>query len=398
MSRFFNNIITIAVCACIFFTMFTPMRVLVKVSQPISYLIPVVLIFIFDKLFLRKEAIASIIVVLIIIFLHYLGVGYFEHYIADCMTILFGVFAFEHYFITRDKRYATWVLTTEFVTLFVLIVMSIPQFMASPNLTRMIFKAGEDTTIDFEYYWCISYRTVHELPVLSIPVFTLFHMAQKKLIKVLSLICLVLMAVVMFYASSTTSLILLAAVYFIMFSYNKRATIRHNIVKMSLIIMFVLPFLSETVIVGIIDNVLLPVVEGSSISNKVYDFRTYILTGESENTTLDGRVNFHSISIESIMSNPLFPEYDDKKIGQHSYLLDYLAAMGLILFIPFCMCIYYRYKRPLRYIPHMKFYHIVGTFFFLFLAFFKHFFIFIPAMFIVPLFLIQMENKKINKL
>ena len=215
MVRFFNKLITIAVCASIFFTMFTPMRAVVKGGQAFSYLIPVVLIFLFDKLILRKEAMASIVVVLIIVFLHFLGVGYFENYIPDCLVLLFGVFAFEHYFITRDQKYATWVLITEFVTLFVLIVMSIPQFIASPNLTRMIYKAAEDTTIDFEYYWCISYRTVHELPVLSIPIFALLHNTKKKIIKVLSLICLVLMAVVMFYASSTTSLILFELLSFL---------------------------------------------------------------------------------------------------------------------------------------------------------------------------------------
>ena len=396
MVRLFNNLITIAVCFCIFFTMFTPMRVFVKGGQPFSYLIPIVLIFIFDKLFMRKEAIASIIVVLIIILLHYLGVGYFEHYVTDCLTLLFGVFAFEHYFVSRDNRYATWVLITEFLTLFILIVMSIPLFIESPNLTRMIFKAAEDSNIEIEYYWCISYRTVHELPVLSIPVFVLFHNAKKKIVKVLSLICIVLMAVVMFYASSTTSLILMMMVYVIMFSYNRRKTIKNNVLKMCLITLFALPFMSEAIIVGMIDNVILPIVEGSSISNKMYDIKSYMLTGESGGSTMEGRENVINISINSIMSNPLFPEYDNNKIGQHSYLMDYLAAMGLILFIPFCMCIYYRYKRPLRFIPHMKFYYIVATFVFLLLASIKNFFIFIPAMFIVPLFLIQMEDEIIN--
>lgn len=393
MVRFFNKLITIAVCASIFFTMFTPMRAVVKGGQAFSYLIPVVLIFLFDKLILRKEAMASIVVVLIIVFLHFLGVGYFENYIPDCLALLFGVFAFEHYFITRDQKYATWVLVTEFLTLFILIVMSIPLFIESPNLTRMIFKAAEDSNMEIEYYRSISYRTVHELPVLSIPVFVLFHNAKKKIVKVLSLICLVLMAVVMFYASSTTSLILMMMVYVIMFSYNRRKTIKNNVLKMCLITLFALPFTSETVIVGMIDNVLMPVVEGSSISNKLTDFKSYIMTGETEGT-IEAREEVYNLTFNSILSNPLFPEFDNNMIGQHSYLMDYLAAMGLILFIPFCMCIYYRYKRPLRFIPHMKFYYIVATFVFLLLASIKNFFIFIPAMFIVPLFLIQMENKK----
>lgn len=373
--------------------MFTPMRTIVSGGKAFSYLIPVVLIFIFDKLFLRKQTLVSIFVVLIITFLHNLGVGYFENYIPNCMTLLFGVFALEHYFVTRDNSYATWVLITEFVTLFIMIAISIPLFITQPNLTRMIFKAAEDSTIDFEYYWCISYGTIHELPVLSIPIFALYQNSKKRIIKVLALTCLALMFFVMIYSSSTTSLMLLVAVYIIMLFYNKKQAMSQNIVKLVLIMLLVLPFMSENVILGIIDKYMLPVFEGSSISNKLNDYKYYIITGETDGS-MGAREDKYNITLNSITSNPLLPEFDDNCIGQHSYLMDHLAAMGLFLFIPFCIFLYTRYKRPLRFIPHMKFYYIIATFVFLLLASIKNFFIFIPAMFIVPLLLIQMENKK----
>jgi hypothetical protein len=153
--------------------------------------------------------------------------------------------------------------------------------------------------------------------------------------------------------------------------------------------------MNENVILGIIDDSLMPIFEGSSISNKLEDYKFYILTGETEGN-LEARADVYNLTVNSILSNPFLPEFDNNNIGQHSYLLDSLAAMGLFLFIPFGMLIYISYKRPIKYIYHERFYHIVATIFFLLLASFKNFFIFIPTMFIVPLFLILVENKKLN--
>lgn len=391
MSKFSNNIITVLVCFALFFSMFTPMRALVKGGQAVSYFVPVVFILVFDQLIFRKQVLISLLVVFWILILRFWGVEYFENSLPECMTLLFGVLAFEHYSVTRDKSYATWVLITVFVTLFILIVISIPQFILQPNLTRMIYKAGEDSTIDFEYYWCISYRTAHELPVLSVPLFAIFHNTQKRVIKILALVCLVLMFVVIVYASSTTSLILMAAVYIIMFSYNKKKTITENLIKLGLITLLILPFMSKSFTIGVIDNYIQPVFEGSSISYKISDMRMFLLTGRSEGG-IEAREEVHEETINSILSNPLLPEFDNNKIGQHSYLLDYLAAMGLFLFIPFIVLLYNGYKQTLKMIPHEKYYYTVSTLFFLLLATLKNFFVFIPAMFIVPLFLIQIEN------
>lgn len=371
------------------------MRALVQGGQALTYLIPVVLIFIFDKLFIRRQVISALIVVFLIVLLHFIGVGYFEFYIPECLYLLFGVFALEHYYISKDESYLKWVLAVEYITLFILIIISIPQFILSPNLTRMLLNAAEDPTVEFEYFWCISYRTVHELPVLSIPLFAVFKTVKNKLIKILSIVGLGLMFVVMVYASSTTSLLLMVAIYLFFIAYNKKKTLKQNVIKISLLFLLVLPFLNKSFTVGVIDKVVLPVFEGSSTSQRIEEIRYFILTGEKQGD-MDSRENLYQVTINSILSNPLFPELEQKNIGEHSFLLDHLAAMGLFLFIPYIVFLYNSYRRAIRYIPHEKPYQIVATVAFLLLASFKNFFVFTTAMFIVPLFLILLEKKVYN--
>ena len=391
-----NTIITITVCFSIFFTTFTPVKAFVSGGQTLSFLIPVVLIFMFDKLFLRKEIISTLVVVILIVFLHFLGVGYFENYLPECLYLLFTVFSLEHYLVTREKSYAKWVLLTEYGILFILIIISIPQFILQPNLTRILNQAAEDPTIEFDYYWCISYRTVHELPILSVSLFALFFTSNKRLWKILAIVGLALMLVVMVYASSATSLLLMLVIYVFFLFYNKRKTIIQNLTKGALLLLLFTPFLSTTFTIGVIDNVVMPVFEGSSTSQRIEEIRYYIKTGETEGD-MDTRDMHYQTTINSIISNPILPEFDNRKIGQHSFLLDHLAAMGLLLFVPYFIFFYDRYKRAKQYLHVGKPFQIVASSAFVLLAVFKNYFVFTSAMFIVPLFLIQTENNLTSK-
>lgn len=387
-----NSIISFFICFSIFFTTFTPLKAFIKGGEALTLIIPIIIIFFYDRLYLRRQIVGVSIVVLILVLLHFARVEYFEKIIPDCLVLLFGVFALEHYFITKDEKYVKRVLITEYVIIFFLIIASIPQFLLLPNLTRMLKHAADNPSIETEYYWSISYNAVHNLPVLSVPLFALLDVVKKWRFKVTVLLCIFIILVVMILASSTTSLILLVVTYLFFMIYNRRKSVSQNIVRLSIAFLIISPFLSKSVTVAFIETVVQPMFAGSNTSKKIDEIKYYILTGDTSGD-MGAREDIYQSTIDTIIDNPLFPEFDNSKIGHHSHMLDYCAAMGLIAFIPYTIFLYSRYRRPQKYLTHSRFYHTFSFLSFLVLAFFKNYFVFTSALFIVPLSLIYIENK-----
>lgn len=390
-----NKIITLFVCLALFFNLFTPIRAFVSGGVALSMLIPVVLMFFFDKLFARKQIISVTIVVMIYLLLSYMGVEYFSGAIPKCIVLLFAVFSLEHYFISKDKLYAKFVVATVYLTLFFLIIVSIPQFILIPNLTRMMLLSAEDPSIELQYYWAISYETVHNLPVLSIPLFGCINMLNKRW-KMFGVIGLVLIMVVMVLASSATSLILLVITYLFFILYNSKKTLSSNILKFAVVGLLFIPIMSTSVQLSIL-NTIQPVFEGSNTSAKIDEIKFYIMYGNTSGD-MEAREDVYQKTIDGIVSNPLFPETNNNKIGLHSYLLDHFSAMGLFLFIPFAWFLFSRFKRINIKLPHSQLYTTTSFVSLIILATFKNFFVITSSLFIVPLaMVIIVNNYKKNK-
>lgn len=390
-----NKIITLFVCLALFFNLFTPIRAFVSGGVALSMLIPVVLMFFFDKLFARKQIISVTIVVMIYLLLSYMGVEYFSGAIPKCIVLLFAVFSLEHYFISKDKLYAKFVVATVYLTLFFLIIVSIPQFILIPNLTRMMLLSAEDPSIELQYYWAISYETVHNLPVLSIPLFGCINMLNKRW-KMFGVIGLVLIMVVMVLASSATSLILLVITYLFFILYNSKKTLSSNIFKFAVVGLLFIPIMSTSVQLSIL-NTIQPVFEGSNTSAKIDEIKFYIMYGNTSGD-MEAREDVYQKTIDGIVSNPLFPETNNNKIGLHSYLLDHFSAMGLFLFIPFAWFLFSRFKRINIKLPHSQLYTTTSFVSLIILATFKNFFVITSSLFIVPLAMdIIVNNYKKNK-
>ena len=98
------------------------------------------------------------------------------------------------------------------------------------------------------------------------------------------------------------------------------------------------------------------------------------------------------MSIDAIVENPFEPENDINKIGKHSFIFDHMAAMGLILFLPYAIFLYKCYKNPLFYISENKINYIIAYLAFLLLALFKNFFLFTVGYFLVPMYFIRLES------
>lgn len=391
-----NKIITFFVCFAFFFSIFTPMRVVVNGGEALAMLIPTVLIFIFDKMFLRPQSYVLLIVVAIISALGMNGIPYFSGWRVDVIVLSFGYFGLEHYLTKKDPFYAKWVLLTTYITLIGLVAISLPQFIAMPNLTRAMGAAAKDPTIEFEYYWAVSYNTVHLIPTATIPLFASYAFARKRWMKWMFGICIGLMSTIMFFADATTPLILMILIQGFFWIYNTKHALSVNIMKLSVIALMAAVFLNTSIYVMVLKTIQ-PIFVGSSTYKKIDEMAYYAENGESYGD-MEERENLYNVSLDAILRNPLFPETNIDNIGKHSHLLDHMASMGLILFIPYAMFLYNRFRKPLAYLNRYKTYYIVAFASFIILAFAKNSFTFTTAAFLVPMYLIYLENPKVAKI
>lgn len=391
-----NRIITFLVCSAFFFIFFTPIRAFVSGGEALAMLIPTATIFVFDKMFLKPRTYLFLLVVAIIALLGLSGVPYFKGWIPDVITLSFGYFGLEHYLQKRDLFYAKWVLRVTYITLVGLVAISLPQFIAMPNLTRLMTAAANDPTIEFDYYWAVNYFTVHLIPTASIPLFVCFKEAKSRKNKIIYGISAGLMTVIMFFADATTPLILMAIIFAFFWIYNSKHNASVNFVKVLFVAFLLLPFLNKTMMVSMLKAVK-PVFVGSSTYKKIDQMCYYVEHGESYGD-MDEREKLYNITIDAIVANPLSPEMNKDKIGRHSQLLDHIAAMGIVLFIPYALFLYNRYKRPFKYLSRYKIYHIVSFLSFMIMTLAKGYFIYTTACFLVPMFLIYTEKTNFKKI
>lgn len=386
-----NKIITFLVCFSFFFSIFNPLRAVIHGGDALTMLVPSLIIFVVLNMYLRIRTYLFIFVALIIALLGQNGVAYFENWIPKVIALAFGYFGLEYYLLTEDEFYAKWVLRTTYLTLLLMVAISLPQFIAMPNLTRMMNEASKDPTLEFEYYWAISYKTAHIIPTMSIPLFASFISEKNKWKKSMYGIGIGLLSAIMVFADATTPLIIMVAILSFYWFYNSHHTLNRNILKFLSVALVTLLFISTNPIVLFLSTVQ-PIFKGSSTYNKIDEMVYYSESGQTSGD-MEGREERYQVSLNSIIDNPFLPEPDINNVGKHSHILDYIAAMGIILFIPYALLLYERYKRPLSYLNELRPHFNLAFLSFLILAISKNYFIFATACFLVPMYLIRLETK-----
>lgn len=386
-----NKIITFLVCFAFFFALFNPIRAFIQGGEAVAMFIPMVVIYFADMMYLRPHTYFFLIIALIIAFLGITGNLYFDKWIPEITVLGFGYFGLEHYLLTRDDFYARWVLRCTYITLLLLLAISLPQFIAMPNLARLMTVAAKDPSIEFDYIWTISYKNVHMIPCASVPLFVSYSLATSKKEKLIYAISIGLMCGVMLFADATTPLILLAAIitYYCIYKF-KTNTPFFYVLKIFLVSLVIAVLLSATLLTSFL-TLVQPIFKGTTTYHKINEISLFAEEGTTSGD-MNSRSDLYMMSIDAIVENPFEPENDINKIGKHSFIFDHMAAMGLILFLPYAIFLYKCYKNPLFYISENKINYIIAYLAFLLLALFKNFFLFTVGYFLVPMYFIRLES------
>lgn len=381
-----RHIITIFTCLTLSYGVFSPFRALFGGGQVFIMLVPTILIFVYDKLYLKPIGLLAISNIVVFVILYFFDIEYFEDYRVRAICILFGVFLFEHYRYSKDLTYIKWIIRFTYVSLFAITIISIPQLVLFPGLIR------DDSAID--YYWAISFESLHDIPAYSIPLFGCLLFEKSLWRRIIVFLLIIILLVLLILADATTPLLLFILISIVLILYNPQKSGRVNLTRGLIVLMFVLPLLNKSVIMSLLQAVK-PFFEGTSAYNKIDELTLLTEIGETSGD-IRTREERYSISLDAIMSNPFLPEQSLKHIGKHSYMLDHIAAMGLILIIPFAILIVSRLMIPLPHLSRYKFWYVVSFTYLVVLGFMKNYLVIISACGVVPLYLILLEHKFAN--
>lgn len=252
------------------------------------------------------------------------------------------ILIFSVFIISNHLRYLgrTQVKTLLYISILALtICVAITAFISTvnPMAIRLCFRDAEGAEeIEASIYksmGIMSYALAHSMSVISVGISLLVCYAKNKWFKLLSFCLLITMIKLQFNMTITTALLLSVVGSFVVFI-NKFANGK-ILITLSLSIIVGIIFYST----GLVTD-LLSMAENSNIQifYKLDDLFYSIETGTGQGQA-GYRNELYTTSLNTFMANPIFGMGIDngsrRVIGEHSFLLDYLAYYGLFALLYF---------------------------------------------------------------
>ena len=118
---------------------------------------------------------------------------------------------------------------------------------------------------------------------------------------------------------------------------------------MILLFVIIIPLvLSQTAQIKMLEAVSALTQNNSLLEIKRMDIEESIMYGEGQGGVAE-RQSLYKTSFDTFLENPIMG-VNEKKYGGHSALLDRLAVLGLLGFIPLCLILYRTYTFTLRFL------------------------------------------------
>lgn len=267
----------------------------------------------------------------------------------DILMLFILIFTPLYIFSRDDQRFIKRFLTVSFVLLIVETIGSYFQLRSYPSAIRdmntLIEEGGASVAYGLYKFGLVDYSQCHALPILIPPLFYIFKTFNNKSLRLASLLAILLCMALIWMSDSTTSLLLGVLLIGLGFLTNKDK----NQTSILVIVLFAIPFIvSESLQVWVLD-VLGNIAGADSIfAEKVQELQYSILHDESSGD-LEGRMNRYSTSIDLFFSSPIIGS--SGALGRHSAVLDLLATLGIVGFIPLALLFYSYFKMIYGMIP-----------------------------------------------
>ena len=249
----------------------------------------------------------------------------------------------------NDQKFINRLLIVSFLLLIVEVIGSIIVLRTYPSAIRdmnsLIQEDGASVSYSLYKFGLVDYSQCHALPILIPPLFYIIKTNKKRSIRFLCMAAIAICLVLVWLSESTTSLLLAMLMVVMGFLTNQN---RKKGTLIFMVLLFIPFIVSEALQVWILD--ILGNVFGSDsiFSEKMYEMQYSILHDESSGD-LEGRINRYSESLDLFFSSPIIGS--SAAVGKHSALLDLLATLGLVGFIPLALLFYSYFKKIYNIIP-----------------------------------------------
>lgn len=251
---------------------------------------------------------------------------------------IFSVFIISNHIKTLNNGQVRSLMVVSIVALLFSVVGTTFVSFINPMAIRMYgFGEVEGFEIDiasrYRAMGMMSYPLAHAMPMVAMAFSVLFCFSKNKYLKILSLVILVLILRLLFIMTITTALLLtVIGVTLVFASYFSRGrTVVALFIVVGILALFFLTGISSIFLdFSNRTNV--------DIAAKLTDTFTAVQTGIGEGQ-FGYRIELYKASFRTFLSNPLFGWGSDngsrRFIGEHSYVLDYLAYYGLFALLLF---------------------------------------------------------------
>lgn len=382
------------------FQIFTPIYYYIQVGAAVVMAVFVfATILLFPKLVLSKSMLYLLLYTLITILLSLTGNEFFgtiNAILIPYFTVSSALLITGYTIKYRNNSYITTVIITSFILLVIITVISIPQVLINPNIIRGASVSAAKSENYQVYYWLIGYGVIHGLVAVITP---LVHLVKnsfkrsKKLFVFWGVITLLLLYIIAMSNATTSLLITVFAVSAGLLINFSRFSIK-NIMAFLLIGAIILLLFNKSTAISILDSTQSLFPKNSSNYLKITDIKTYLLYSSIEGT-VGARDELYLKSSDLFRKSPLVGTSTPENIGYHSYILDRLAALGIVFIVPLFLVFFYHIKSVYKRLNQTKSIYLVGCLSYLSMLFLKNEFgsgTFLFAFALLPLFCMYIEN------
>ncbi|KWW31950.1 MAG: Uncharacterized protein AUK63_46 [bacterium P3] len=345
---------------CLFFPVITGL-LHIPVWFP-SILVSVILLAMYPKVVLRNKTFYWLMLYFLIVFLFIifgrtvkLDIGRSSSYVQliieyafllpNVIICLILLYLDDYRIVTILMKSTVMIIIVSFVVLLVLI--------GNVDLRRLSTAYENDIEVQTPSF--INYTLLHVYALL-IPVVYYCCVKINGLYKYLCIVLLVLLSYVVYKSSITASLIIGVVSLLLSISLSSK-NIHRTVFFITVLFATFIVFYYSGVFVSILKGIL-PYFEGSAVEEKIEDALFLLSTGESGGS-FAAREDLHQRSWDSFFSNILI---GGGMAGGHSSLIDRLATMGLLGFIPYFMIYYSIIKQWVKHFDRFgKRYYYLGV-------------------------------------
>lgn len=294
-----------------------------------------------------------IIYTLVVFFKATIKVPMFPNYpiaVYEVLLMFFSAFLPLTILSSNNQKFMRIVLIGSFLFLLVETIGSFFVLKLYPGAIRNMyaFIQEEGTSAGYELYrfGLADYGFCHGLPVLVPPLFYLLKSNDGKKIKLLSIIALVLCVFLVWMSESTTALLLVFVMVALGFFTRESKNNKNSVV---IFLVLILPLLiSDTIQLNVLDAIGSIVGRDSESGAKLMELEHSIAHNE-QTGDLESRMDKYTTSIEMFLTSPIWGT--SGLHGRHSALLDRLAVLGLLGFVPLILFFVEYFKKIYHIIP-----------------------------------------------